>query len=647
MPKNNFLKNSALLLAFSVAFTTPVWATDAVHSDPATFKGRPYSPYANRAFPSKVLFGDVHVHTGLSGDAGGGGTRLMPRDAYRFARGEQVISNTGQPVRISQPYDFMAVADHTDGMGMILDVLKGAPNIMAEPYGRELNAAFNKGGEDAAKAMFGLIAKFSQGEVPSALNYQPGNPAYRSTWEDIVKAAEEYNDPGEFTTLIGFEWTSLAKGNNLHRVVLMRDNGDKAMMIEPYTTTPPFGSPNPRDLWKWMENWEDKTGGRMLAIPHNGNLSNGWMFPLVDNFDNNNPLDDAYLKARIRWEPLVEVTQPKGDGEAHPLLSPDDAFADFDTWDVGNLDFSEAKTPEMLPGEYARSALKRGLELEASRGINPYKFGMIGSTDIHTALSTTAENNWFGKHTADEPKPGRGAHLAKENSELGLKRFGWEYAAAGVVAVWARENNRGEIFDSMQRKETYATTGPRIRVRFFGGFEFNKDDAHTRSPAVLGYSKGVPMGGDLRTAPEGKSPAFLVAAMKDPLSGNLDRIQIIKGWLDANGKAQEKIYDVVWGDADKRKLDASGKLPPVGSTVDAKTATWKNTIGDAELITLWQDPDFNPSVRAFYYARVLEIPTPRWTTYDAVKFGEKIPNGAPASHQERAYTSPIWYTPKG
>ncbi|NOQ64041.1 MAG: DUF3604 domain-containing protein [Methyloprofundus sp.] len=642
MKLSRALVPTLILAAFKLSSAS---AMDAVHTDPSIFKGKAYSPYANRSFPAKVLFGDVHVHTGLSGDAGGGGTRLMPRDAYRFARGEQVISNTGQPVRISQPYDFMAVADHTDGMGMITDVLAGAPNIMAEPYGRELNAAFNAGGEAASKAMFGLIARFSQGKIPTALNYQPGNPAYRSTWEGIVQAAEDYNEPGKFTTLIGFEWTSLVQGNNLHRVVLMRDNGDKAMMIEPYTTTPPLGSPNPRDLWKWMENWEAKTGGRMLAVPHNGNLSNGWMFPLLDKFDKNNPLDKAYLKNRARWEPLVEVTQPKGDGEAHPLLSPDDEFADFETWDAGNLDLSQAKTPDMLLGEYARSALKRGLELDAQTGINPYKFGMIGSTDIHTALSTTSENNWFGKHTADEPKPGRAKHLAKENKKLGLKRFGWEYQAAGVVAVWAQDNTRGDIFDAMQRKETYATTGPRIRVRFFGGFDFTAADAYTRQPAVLGYSKGVPMGGDLHKAAQGKAPTFLVAAMKDPQSGNLDRIQIIKGWLDAKGKAQERIYNVAWSDTDSR-LDSKGKLAAVGNSVDAKTATWKNTIGEAELISVWKDPDFNPAVKAFYYARVLEIPTPRWTTYDAVYFNEKSPKAAPVTIQERAYTSPIWYEPK-
>jgi hypothetical protein len=529
-------------------------------------------------------------------------------------------------------------------MGVILDILAGTPNVMADPYGRELNAAFNKGGKAAHQATIGLIARFAQGELNEALNYQPGNPAYRATWGKIVKAAEDYNEPGRFTTLIGVEWTSLVKGNNLHRVVLMRDDADKATMIEPYTTTPPLGSPNPRDLWQWMANWEEKTGGKVLAIPHNGNLSNGWMFPLVDNFDEDNPLDAGYMITRSRWEPLVEVSQSKGDGEAHPLLSPDDEFADFDTWDTGNLDLSQSKSSRMLPGEYARSALKRGLELEALQGTNPYKFGMIGSTDTHTALSTNAENNFFGKMTADEPKPGRAAHLSKANRELGLTRFGWQTAAAGVVAVWANENTRGEIFDAMQRKETFATTGPRIRLRFFGGFDFTEQDALTRQPAALGYTKGVSMGGDLDQAREGKPPTFLVAAQKDPQSGNLDRIQIVKGWVDATGRAQERVYDVAWGDSDKRKLDKNGTLPPVGNTVDALRASWTNTIGAAELITVWKDPDFNPSSSAFYYARVLEIPTPRWTTYDASRFGNDIPEGAPVSIQERAYSSPIWYT---
>jgi uncharacterized protein DUF3604 len=637
------LSKSLILMTCLYAAGSGSIAAEQVAAAPS--QAKPYSPYANLDYPTEVLFGDVHVHTGLSGDAGGGGTRLMPSDAYRFARGEQLISNTGQPVRIGKPYDFLAVADHTDGMGVIRDILTGAPNIMADPYGRELNAAFIQGGKTAQKATIEMIRRFSQGEINEALNYQPGNPAYFSTWKDIIQAAENYNEPGEFTTLIGFEWTSLVKGNNLHRVVLMRDGADKAVMVEPYTTTPPLGSPNPRDLWKWMENWEAETGGTLLAIPHNGNLSNGWMFPLVDNFDDNNPLDDTYLASRARWEPLVEVTQMKGDGEAHPLLSPEDAFADFETWDMGNLDVSEAKTREMLAGEYARSALKRGLELDAATGINPYKFGMIGSSDTHTALSTTEENNYFGKNAPNEPHPGRDLGLEKINPELGIKRFNWQSSASGIVAVWARENTRSEVFDAMQRKETYATTGPRISVRFFGGFDFTEEDARNREPATPGYRKGVPMGGDIGPAPGDKAPTFLVAAMKDPMSGNLDRIQIIKGWLDAEGRAQEKVYDAVWSDPATRKLDALGDLPAVGNTVDAATATWMNTIGAGELIAVWQDPDFDPSVKAFYYARVLEIPTPRWTTYDAARFSEGIPEGAPVSIQERAYTSPIWYDP--
>ncbi|MFT5692719.1 MAG: hypothetical protein ACI92E_002055 [Oceanicoccus sp.] len=636
------ISRSAIGLVCCCAVVTG--SVGATASAPAEKMVKPYSPYAKQHFPTQVLFGDVHVHTGLSGDAGGSGTRLMPRDAYRFARGEEIISNTGQPVRISQPYDFLAVTEHTDGMGVILDILAGKPNIMADPYGRELNAAFNKGGKAARQATVGMIAKFAQGEINEVLNYQPGNPAYKATWNTIVQAAEDYNTPGQFTALIGFEWTSLVKGNNLHRVVLMRDGADKATMIEPYTTTPPLGSPNPRDLWRWMTNWEEKTGGQMLAIPHNGNLSNGWMFPLVDNFDQDNPFDDSYLENRKRWEPLVEISQAKGDGEAHPLLSPDDDFADFETWDMGNLDVSQGKTLDMLPGEYARSALKRGLEIDASRGINPYKFGMIGSSDTHTALSTTAENNFFGKMTPAEPRPHRTVGFDKKNDELGITRKKWQTVASGVVAVWAKTNTRGEIFDAMQRKETFATTGPRIRVRFFGGYEFTKDDALTREIAALGYRKGVPMGGDLTVSSMGKVPTFLVAAMKDPQSGNLDRIQIVKAWLNAKGAAQEKVYDVVWGDADKRTVNHKGTLAPVGNTVDSKTATWTNTIGNAELISVWKDPDFNPLVKALYYARVIEIPTPRWTTYDAARFGEDMQSEVPVSIQERAYTSPIWYS---
>jgi hypothetical protein len=414
--------------------------------------------------------------------------------------------------------------------------------------------------------------------------------------------------------------------------------------IEPLTTTAPQGSPDPRDLWAWLQAYEDKTGGRVLAIPHNGNLSNGMMFPEVDDFDGGKPLDADYAVQRQKWERLYETTQIKGDGEAHPALSPTDEFADFETWDAGNLDLSHKKRPEMLPGEYARSGLKRGLELEAKLGTNPYKFGLVGASDTHTGLTTPDEDNFFGKFTQYEPSPERANHLSRKAQEQGGKDlYSWQYITSGLTAVWAEENTRGAIWDAMQRREVYATTGPRMRVRFFGGFDFTTEDEKRRDLALIGYSKGVPMGGDLKAAPDGKPATFLIYALRDPEGANLDRVQIIKGWLDKDGKAQEKVYDVAWsGD---RKPGSDGKLPPVGDTIDLSIPSWTNTIGSPELGAVWTDPDFDPSLKAFYYGRVIEIPTPRWTAYDRVKFNLDLPKEIPLKTQERAYTSPIWYTP--
>jgi hypothetical protein len=393
-----------------------------------------------------------------------------------------------------------------------------------------------------------------------------------------------------------------------------------------------------------MAAYEGKTGGQVLAIPHNGNLSNGIMFPILDSFTGKS-FDRAYAETRAKWEPLYEATQIKGDGEAHPFLSPNDELADYETWDQGNLDLSVAKKKDMLQYEYARTALQIGLQLQRELGVNPYKFGMIGSTDSHTGLATAEEENFFGKHSGVEPSPERYKHPMAQ-APSGAKYESWDMVSSGLAAVWARENTREAIFDAMMRKETYATTGPRMLVRFFGGWEFTEQDAMARLPANMGYSKGVSMGGDLPPAPRGKSaPTFLVAALKDPLSGNLDRIQIVKGWLDKKGERQEKVYDVVWGDRDKRRLGNDGKLPLVGNTVNVKEATWTNTIGDPELITVWQDPDFDPKQPAVYYARVIEIPTPRWTAYEAKRFGITMPPEVPMITQERAYTSPIWYTP--
>jgi len=357
------------------------------------------------------------------------------------------------------------------------------------------------------------------------------------------------------------------------------------------------------------------------------------------------PLTKELAALRARMEPVMEATQIKGDGEAHPMLSPDDEFADFETWDDANLDGTEVKKPEMLQYEYARSALKTGLVLEKKLGVNPFKLGMIGSTDAHTSLAAVEEDNFFGKHSGVEPGPHRYEHVViKSPVDPNLTTYGWQQASAGYAAVWATENTREAIFDAFLRKEIYATTGSRIQVRFFGGWEFTNEDAFSRLPGNIGYLKGVPMGSDLRPAPSGKnSPSFLLAALKDPYSGNLDRIQIIKGWMDASGETHEKVYDVVW--SDDRKPGADGKLPAVGNTVDIENATWTNTIGSAEFVATWTDPDFDSRQPAFYYARVLEIPTPRWTAYDAKRFGVQLPEDVPMTIQERAYTSPIWYTP--
>jgi hypothetical protein len=471
-------------------------------------------------------------------------------------------------------------------------------------------------------------------------------PIMKSVWEKYTATAEKYNEPGKFTAMIGYEWTSVPKGNNLHRNILFRDGKAKADQVFPFSS---WNSEDPEKLWAWMASYEKKTGGKLLAIPHNANLSNGRMFELTT--FTGGPLTREYAQQRQRWEPLQEIIQTKGTSESHPLIAPADEFLDMGIagWEYGNLTLEDSPlTKAMMPTTYLREGLKRGLEQQDKLGVNPFKFGVVGSSDIHNSLSFMEEDNYFGKMVIQEPSPERWEHKSKVSSwdaKLGplRTRYTWQYNAAGYAAVWATENTREALWDAMMRKEVYGTSGTRMIVRFFGGYEFTTADAGSRMPAEAGYAKGVPMGGDLKAAPAGKAPTFLVAALKDPVGANLDRIQIIKAWIDASGKAQEKVYDVVW--SGNRKPGKNGKLPPVGDTVDVATATWTNTIGAPELSTVWKDPDFKANQRALYYARVIEIPTPRWTAYDQVRFGVKMGKEVPMKHQERAWTSPIWYSP--
>jgi hypothetical protein len=601
-----------------------------------------YSPYAGRTYPTRPFFGDTHLHTALSLDAAAAGCTLRPKDAYRFAKGQEVTASTGQQVKLSAPLDFLVVADHSDQMGFMTDLFAGKPELLANPLGKKWYDLIQAG--KRMEAAFDLVTTFAQGKLPKemAALHNPGSAGFRSTWQEIIKAADDANEPGRFTAFIGYEWTSLVTGNNLHRNVIFRDDAAKASQVDPFTNYPP-GSSNPRDLWKWMAAYEQKTGGQVLAIAHNGNLSNGMMFPVIESFTGK-PIDRDYAETRAQRERIYEVTQIKGDGETHPFLSPNDEFANFERWDKGNLDLSEAKKPEMLQYEYARSALENGLKLEKQLGVNPYKFGMIGSTDAHTGLATADDDNYWGKVSASEPSPTRATHPFISNPKIGKTIMNWEQTASGYAAVWATENTRESLFDAMQRKETYATTGPRMVVRFFGGWDFDAKDAKTRDVAATGYAKGVPMGGDIKNVPKGKSPTFLVAALKDPMGANLDRFQVIKGWLDAKDQVHEKIYDVAVSGS--RKIGPDGRCKtPVVSTVDVPNATWTNTIGATELIAFWKDPRFDPAERAFYYGRVIEIPTPRWTAYDAKKFGVTMPKEVPMVTTERAYTSPIWYSP--
>lgn len=579
----------------------------------------PYSPYAQGGAQKKVFWGDTHLHTTLSLDARAFGVELTPETAFRFARGEQVTSTRGEQVKLSRPLDFLVVSDHSDAMGTMAEIIAGNPIFTADETAKGWYEILTSDASDSEKlaTRMAVMTALTDGSAPAVLS---DKGFFEKTWGDYLATAERFNEPGKFTSIIGYEWTSSEDGNNLHRNVLYRDGAEHAQQMLPFTSTE---SPNPEDLWAWLQDYEDQTGGKVLAIAHNGNISNGIMFPEI-NPATGDPLGAVYAQTRARWEPLYEVTQIKGDTETHPYLSPEDEFADYETWDRGNF-AGTPKTKEMFTYEYARAALNRGLRLEQTLGTNPYQFGMIGSTDSHTGLATGEEDNFFGKLTYLEPYPGRWKGVLGDVG--GQKTYAWQMTGSGYAAVWAEENTREAIFDAMMRKETYATTGPRMLVKF---------------DAIMD-SQAVPMGGTLSGSEQVAAPVFKVSAWKDPIGANLDRVQIVKGWLDDAGVSQEKVINVAW--SGKRKLKRNGKISAVGNTVNLKNASYTNTIGAAELSAQWSDPDFDPQQSAFYYVRVLEIPTPRWTAYDAVRFGDKPSKEVPMVHQERAYTSPIWYKP--
>ena len=589
--------------------------------------------------PRRAYFGDTHLHTSFSPDAGMAGTKVGPNDAYRFVLGETVTSSTGQAATISKPLDFVVIADHAENLGLTDAIATSDPGLLADPFGKELYDLVMAGkGVDAFNALVQKMNKGAEAKIKS-------ESMLRNAWTKIMELADHYNDPGEFTAFIGYEWTSQPGGNNLHRVVVFR--GDKAS-VDPVLPFSNFDSENVEDLWNYMAAYEKDSGGQVLAIPHNGNLSSGMMFA-PEYQTTGQPIDKAYAENRSRWEPIVEVTQSKGTSEAHPFLSPDDEFADFEIVDTTNLGGTAQRTTDMIQYEYARPALKMGLEFGENLGVNPFKFGMVGSTDSHAGLPATREDNWWGKAPFLEPSPNRWKDvLIRSSLDPALDLTALQLAASGLAGVWATDNSREAIWDAMARKEVFGTTGTRLQVRVFGGYAFGPDDLEALDLAAKGYASGVPMGGDLAAAPEGSSPGFLVEAMRDPNGANLDRIQIVKGWLDKNGDAQEAVYDVVWSNPDTRTLDAEGKLASVGSTVDEKEATYSNAIGAGTLRGYWQDPAFDPGQSAFYYVRVMEIPTPRWLAYDRKNYDlyDEMPEDVRYSSQERAYSSPIWYSPR-
>jgi hypothetical protein len=577
-----------------------------------------------------VYFGEQHMHTSSSFDAFTVGVTTTWQQAYEFAKGKKVkLSTTGELMQRRTPYDFVAITDHSEYYG----VLKEFANPKSPLSKSELARNIMKGQSDPAAAKASATKLIGSLVTSTPLKEYVTPELRKSMWKSFQNAADKANEPGKFTALYAYEWTSIPNGSNMHRNVFFKEK-------TPVIAFSSFDSIYPEDLWTYLE-IQRNSGIDVFAIPHNSNVSNGWMFSERKFLEG--PMDARYARRQALNEPLFEMHQTKGNSETDPVLSPNDEFANFERFDA-LISLGVPATKDA--GAFYRTGLATGMKLEKKLGHNPYKMGVVAGADVHSGYQGNEEWDWKGAHGQQDDTPKK--RLDPTPNASG--EAGYVVSSAGTTAVWAEENTREGIFNGMLSKETYGTSGTLIRLRFFGGWDLPKGITKDKEFVKKAYAAGVPMGQDMPAHPMkdmAKSPSFAVWALKDPESGNLDRVQIIKVWSNpANGYPMEKIHNVAWADSNKRKLDPkTGKLPPVGNTVNIKKATYKNSIGDSQLLAEWTDPDFDPIIRAAYYVRVLEIPTPRWSTFDAKKLGVAPPKDVPATIQERAWSSPIWYTP--
>ena len=590
---------------------------------------------AGASAPRHAYFGDLHIHTQNSIDSYTFGVRATPEDAYRFAKGEALAHPLDYSIRLrARPLDFLAVTDHGEYLGVAAALADPGHPQAGHPVAVKLRSSDPNERWEAGLALDGWV----RGKPVSGLDPWP---VVRSAWQQTVEAAEHHNDPGRFTTFVAYEFSSTPGGVNLHRNVIFSGNDVPAL---PFSAV---DSVNPEDLWTWLD--EQRANGiEALAIPHNSNWSQGKMFERTDWAGE--PIDAAYAEQRRRNEPLVEITQGKGTSETHPALSPNDEWADFELWrknamtygEDGSIVFAEGATT----GAFARDALRAGLEMEREIAANPYLFGFIGASDGHNAAGSVEEDQHFGHAGKMDGTPAARGSLPEGRQGLGETQFELEmieWGASGLTGVWAEENTRESIYAALRRKEAFATSGPRIRVRFFAGYDYPDDLPNQHRAAERAYAGGVPMGGELAARP-GNAPRFFVQAARAPREAWLQRAQVVKSWIDESGETHERVFDVACSDG-LTPDPKTHRCPDNGASVDLDDCSISLDKGDVELVTLWSDPTFDPTERALYYARVLQNPTCRWSTWDAIRAGVEPTSKVPATIQERAWSSPIWIAP--